>query len=318
MEKSKAPDAGAHPTCKICDRGSLRHRAIYRLSGPAVAIGYILLIPAILGIAFSALVFIGAMLFSLKSGMAAGLAGGSAIVLGVGSLVGGLFGWLLVMKKWVLQCDNCGAVVNASAASNSRRTFGLLSLLAIAIIALLCLFIREHGLPSPVATPTSAEPAQAAPNTPDAEAAQSIPNAEPAEPAPDSTSAEQSQPVLDDPAATMTHPSLPSSTVAPVMPAMGTSTLLVLTGSGSKSTHVLTVPKEWSLEWSYDCSNFMASGGNFQVFIYNSDGSPAEVNGLNQLGSRGGDTEYYHQGGSLYFVINSECRWTIKVLGKST
>lgn len=38
----------------------------------------------------------------------------SAIVVGVTSFVGGLLGWLLVMKKRVLQCDVCGAVVNAS------------------------------------------------------------------------------------------------------------------------------------------------------------------------------------------------------------
>ena len=32
----------------------------------------------------------------------------------VGSFVGGIFGWLLVMKKRVLQCSICGAVINAS------------------------------------------------------------------------------------------------------------------------------------------------------------------------------------------------------------
>jgi hypothetical protein len=38
----------------------------------------------------------------------------SAIALGVACFVGGLLGWLLVMRKRVLQCDLCGAVVNAS------------------------------------------------------------------------------------------------------------------------------------------------------------------------------------------------------------
>jgi hypothetical protein len=37
-----------------------------------------------------------------------------AIVCGIACFVGGLLGWLLVMKKRVLQCDVCGAVVNAS------------------------------------------------------------------------------------------------------------------------------------------------------------------------------------------------------------
>lgn len=48
---------------------------------------------------------------------AAGLGGVSVIVsmVGiVGSFVGGLLGWILIMKKTVLQCTSCQAVVNAS------------------------------------------------------------------------------------------------------------------------------------------------------------------------------------------------------------
>lgn len=51
---------------------------------------------------------------------AAGTGIGVAAVAGVSffvavvSLVGGLLGWLLIMKKRVLQCDRCGAVVAAS------------------------------------------------------------------------------------------------------------------------------------------------------------------------------------------------------------
>ncbi len=41
-------------------------------------------------------------------------AGGFAIFLGIASMVGGLLGWILVMKKQVLQCNLCNAVVNAS------------------------------------------------------------------------------------------------------------------------------------------------------------------------------------------------------------
>jgi hypothetical protein len=39
---------------------------------------------------------------------------GLAIFLAVSSFVGGLLGWLLVMRKRVLQCSLCNAVVNAS------------------------------------------------------------------------------------------------------------------------------------------------------------------------------------------------------------
>jgi hypothetical protein len=37
-----------------------------------------------------------------------------SILWGIAFFVGGLLGWLLVMKKRVLQCDVCGAVVSAS------------------------------------------------------------------------------------------------------------------------------------------------------------------------------------------------------------
>jgi hypothetical protein len=91
-------------------------------------------------------------------------------------------------------------------------------------------------------------------------------------------------------------------------------TLLVVEGSGSKSTQSVTVPRQWELVWKYDCSNF-GQQGNFMVFIYNSNGTIAEPNGVNQLGIRGSDTEYYHQGGTFYFVVNSECSWNINVIG---
>ncbi len=48
------------------------------------------------------------------SGLAVLFGGGFAIALGVASFVGGIIGWLLVMKKRVLQCSVCMAVVNAS------------------------------------------------------------------------------------------------------------------------------------------------------------------------------------------------------------
>jgi hypothetical protein len=42
------------------------------------------------------------------------LGGGFAIALGIAFFVSGLLGWLLVMRKRVLQCSACGAVINAS------------------------------------------------------------------------------------------------------------------------------------------------------------------------------------------------------------
>ena len=200
-----------YPTCKVCDRGTLSAKSVYRLSGPAVAIGFILLIPSVLGMLSCAVMLF---VFNTSVGAALGInarnsgrpyqsaddakfrknckdafnqvsselpgvsapqycecmlstykqtdslegagrtcaerglngtleepgenamslyssntskaanAGlidalsvlGNAFLIGWGIafFVSGLLGWLLVMKKRVLQCNLCGAVVNAS------------------------------------------------------------------------------------------------------------------------------------------------------------------------------------------------------------
>jgi hypothetical protein len=102
--------------CKVCDTGTLTQRKKYRMSGPVVAIGYIFLIPSILGILFSVFMWYTAMSIPLSTNgaPASSLAGGVAIFFGIASFVGGLIGWLLVMKKKVLECDACNAVVSAS------------------------------------------------------------------------------------------------------------------------------------------------------------------------------------------------------------
>lgn len=192
------------PLCKICDRGSLEPKKIFRMSGPVVAIGYIFLIPSVVGIVFSVFLFIYAASFAGRAAIrstvtqevdvtqpriagaiqdmrelgiaeskihdvltlayqqfppeiplpdttlgmgrrvvveeaidavhdnwitenanaqrlhpqanlwVSSIETGFALVIGISSFVGGLLGWLLVMKKRVLKCSACGAVVNAS------------------------------------------------------------------------------------------------------------------------------------------------------------------------------------------------------------
>jgi len=203
------------PICKICDSGTLRLKEVRRLSGPAVAIGFILLIPSVLGMLSCAAMLLafntsvgtalgintnasrqpsqsafdanfrqscarstrlrsqeegrlpsqqqieeycecalssykesgsvgetaesctqkvnegtldspGRDVDALYSGtvsnvrqdapLAAVSVLGNAFFIGwgVAFFVSGLLGWLLLMKKRVLQCDVCGAVVNAS------------------------------------------------------------------------------------------------------------------------------------------------------------------------------------------------------------
>ena len=103
-------------TCKVCDKGLLTRKKKYRLSGPVVLIGYILLIPSVLGVIVSLVAFvnISSVAPHANADAAAGLAGGFIIIIGVAFLVAGLLGWLLVMRKQILQCNVCGAVVNAA------------------------------------------------------------------------------------------------------------------------------------------------------------------------------------------------------------
>lgn len=58
------------PICKVCERGALVKRKIYRMSGPVVVIGYILLIPSMLSMAFSVLMLLVATFWLLPNGSA--------------------------------------------------------------------------------------------------------------------------------------------------------------------------------------------------------------------------------------------------------
>jgi hypothetical protein len=196
--------------CKVCDRGALIPKKVHRLSGPAVLIGYILLIPSILGMVSCGAILVVTdasismvssrphqstldatfrrncansvrqsiqeagfipsqasieqycecalstfketgseaiagercgqraregtldppnqdvdVFYSANSSHGVETSEGSGSLLGIISsalllnlvvafFIGGLLGWLLVMKKRVLQCNLCGAVVNAS------------------------------------------------------------------------------------------------------------------------------------------------------------------------------------------------------------
>ena len=59
----------SHLTCKVCDRGTLESKAVYRMSGPAVVIGFILLIPSIIGMVSCALMLL---VFNTSVGVALG------------------------------------------------------------------------------------------------------------------------------------------------------------------------------------------------------------------------------------------------------
>lgn len=124
-------------SCKVCDRGALIHRRTYRMSAPVVFIGYVLITPAI-AVIFVAAVFAvlsaligGAIvgssnteLLALKGTALAFLGTGYALIVAIFAMVAALLGWLLIMKKTVLQCTTCGAIIDANLPKGSSRTPG--------------------------------------------------------------------------------------------------------------------------------------------------------------------------------------------------
>lgn len=154
------------------------------------------------------------------------------------------------------------------------------------------LFFILFGVTAPSSqTPTSTPVATQAPAT-----SASVPTVASATPA--VQTAPQPVPTVD------TTP-----TPAPYVP----QTLLSVSGEGIKSTKSFSADGDWELSYTYDCSNW-GQKGNFQIFIESEDGGMSDI-GANELGMSGSDTNYYHDGGTYYLKINSECNWTVKVKG---
>ncbi|MFG1812022.1 hypothetical protein [Streptomyces sp. NPDC049040] len=84
-------------------------------------------------------------------------------------------------------------------------------------------------------------------------------------------------------------------------------TVLTESGHGIKSTKTFTVDGDWDLSYTYNCASF-GTQGNFIV----SDGGLGIY--VNELGKKGSDTTHLHDGDKMHLEINSECRWSIKVI----
>ncbi len=82
------------------------------MSSPVVAIGYIILVPSVLFIIVCVMSIFRVSKFieSDSSAMVSGI----LVFFALAAFVGGLLGWLLIMKKKVLICTHCSAVVPAS------------------------------------------------------------------------------------------------------------------------------------------------------------------------------------------------------------
>lgn len=91
--------------------------------------------------------------------------------------------------------------------------------------------------------------------------------------------------------------------------------LLDISGSGTRQTQKFTASGDWSITYTFDCSGF-GMQGNFQIYIFNGDGSLDFADGgANDLAMNGGTTDYYYDSGTHYLEINSECSWHVTVNG---
>jgi hypothetical protein len=116
------------------------------------------------------------------------------------------------------------------------------------------------------------------------------------------------------PAATPSGIQLTGSASAAPATAAAPKQLLKVSGDGAKNTATFATGAEWTLTYTYDCSDFGYSG-NFIVSEYGADGSPTSVL-VNTTGTKGSDTVPVHaDSGTHYLELNSECTWTVAAAG---
>ena len=84
---------------------------------------------------------------------------------------------------------------------------------------------------------------------------------------------------------------------------------------GNKATKVFTPPgKDWNLEWSFDCAS-LGDSGNFRLRVMRQGGGDSAMAAVERINDRDSSTEHYHQTGTFYLEVVSECRWNIKAVG---
>lgn len=101
----------------------------------------------------------------------------------------------------------------------------------------------------------------------------------------------------------------PATTAPPAAPKV----IASFTGSGIENTAKFSAPSDYTVNWSYSCAAFGQSGN----FIVSGDGG-SDFGGasVDELGNGGhGTTHVYGDAGSHYLGIDSECSWSIQVIG---
>ena len=120
-------------------------------------------------------------------------------------------------------------------------------------------------------------------------------------------------------AAVTPAPATPAPTPTPA-PAATAKTLLSVTGNGIKATKSFRASGDSvDVSYAFNCSSFGQSG-NFQIMFYGASALGPSLPDIlaNQLALKGSDTttEYLNGNtGPFHMEINSECAWTVKVIG---
>lgn len=92
----------------------------------------------------------------------------------------------------------------------------------------------------------------------------------------------------------------------------GARVLLDMSSSGIKQTQAFTTTGNWAVAYTFDCTNF-GYKGNFQIDVFNTDGTDNIDDGANDLAMKGGSTDHFSDPGEHYLSIHSECNWHITV-----
>ncbi|MFD1052139.1 hypothetical protein ACFQ1S_44480, partial [Kibdelosporangium lantanae] len=88
-------------------------------------------------------------------------------------------------------------------------------------------------------------------------------------------------------------------------------TILDLTGDGPKQTDKFTVSGDWHVQWSYDCTKTDTPVDSLVVQVL---GGNTEIP-VTHLGPTGADTQAYHDAGTFYLSVSSNCSWHVVVTG---
>jgi len=99
------PKVIPHLNCNACgSKETMAPTKIYKFSGIVQLIGRLIVIPSICGVFFAVMLMISAGATPISVGL--------AVFIAAGSLISGLIGWLLIMKKKVFKCASCGFILD--------------------------------------------------------------------------------------------------------------------------------------------------------------------------------------------------------------